>query len=347
MTCHPRHPLSLALLSSLCWAAATTAQAAMTFTTLQAPVFGGAPSAVAMNNARVAVGTADFPVGFFGRESRAATWATGTGATASPTSIGKALVPVDLNETGVIAGNIPLTPAVSAAGVLDHGTVKKLHPTDSVARAINAQGWVVGNVYLTLPPNGQRRTMATLWHDGLEVTLATPDGWNSEATGLNNAGQAVGTLTSPVGEQHAVRWVNGAVDWTGPDRSSAAAINGSGQVLVNFRRGYSNTSANTCAVWNGSDFAPVAPTQIAVSCSAMNASGDVVGLIQGHPFIWKNGVFHDLAQYAVEQGAKVPSNAMLGEVLDINDLGDILVRTYLSTLGSFSSYGSARLNVTR
>jgi uncharacterized membrane protein len=344
MTINTQRVLAVAFASTGLWA--TAAHAGLTYTSLAAPLFGGAPTAWAMNNTKLVVGTADYPVGFGGRETRAVTWATGTGASVSPTTISKAFLPADVNANGVVAGLVPITTATYAAGVLDRGVLKTLHATDSTARALNAQSWVIGDVYRIDPPNGQRHITATLWHDGLEIPLPVPDSsWNSESASINDAGQIVGTLTSMVGEQHAVRWSQGVIDWTGPDRTLAAAINASGQILVNTRGGYGHTG--TAAVWTGNTSVQLVPilANANVGGAAMNASGDVVGSYGGKPFVWKSGVFHDLMQYAVEQGAKLPSGTVITEVLDINDRGDILVRTSRNT-GFSTVQGSARLNVT-
>src|SRR5262245_11110471 len=76
-----------------------------------------------------------------------------------------------LNRAGLVAGYSFVSGSTFVHAMLnDHGTIQDLGTlggSQSLARAVNAQGWVVGWAY----PPGVAWQRAFLWHDGVMTEL--------------------------------------------------------------------------------------------------------------------------------------------------------------------------------
>jgi probable HAF family extracellular repeat protein len=157
--------------------------------------------------------------------------------------------PTGLNNHGVVVGSANTSGAAaahafvwtSAGGLRDLGTLGN-PADDSVAEAINNSDQVVGYSFL----GNDAGARAFLWTSGAGMkSLGTLGGNNSSATGINDAGQVVGTsLIAPVrgsSATHPFLWTaaGGMQDLgtLGGTDATALAINNSGAVV-----GYSDVA---------------------------------------------------------------------------------------------------------
>jgi probable HAF family extracellular repeat protein len=188
--------------------------------------------------------------------------------------------------------------------------------TASAAYAISQGGSVVGySVHAFLLQNGRLKLL--------------PDNVNSVA-GIGDAGQVVGRFTSPDGRLHAFRWQAGSLDDLGTlggaplDSSSAAAVNGLGQVVG------ASTDVNAgvnghATLWNGgskTDLGTFAPDAYSMA-RAINGAGQIVGDsyndapgLYTTPFLWTAaGGLTELPR---------PFAYPYGNALDINNFGQVV-----------------------
>lgn len=120
--------------------------------------------------------------------------------------------PVDVNETGTIAGTVPAggNPPACTRAVRRTGSTNATLPTlgggpSARAAAINASGWIVGCGILA----DRSTTHACLWTgSGNPIDLGTLGGTNSWARDLDGS-TAVGVAELADGTPHAVRWTLG------------------------------------------------------------------------------------------------------------------------------------------
>jgi probable HAF family extracellular repeat protein len=150
-------------------------------------------------------------------------------------------VPTKLSQSGGYASAINNRSQVvwvywySDAYLWDHGA-SVLLASDATPFDINDAGQVVGS----------RGNTAFLWANGTLKGLRTLGGNNSNATGINEAGQIVGDSATATGRTHAFLWVNNSLGDMGgtmhdlndliPADSgwellSAAAINNRGEIV--------------------------------------------------------------------------------------------------------------------
>ena len=111
--------------------------------------------------------------------------------------------------------------------VIDLGT---LGGTQSLARAVNRQGDVVGWAYRT----GETSPRAFLWRAGVMSDLGTFGGARSDANDINTAGAVVGSAFDAAGRERAFYWTGGAlqdVGTLGGSQARANAINDWGDIV--------------------------------------------------------------------------------------------------------------------
>jgi probable HAF family extracellular repeat protein len=156
-----------------------------------------------------------------------------------------------VNDAGQVVGkaDLPSRPGGGAthAFVWDHGTmhdVGTLGGRDSLAYAINNRGQIAG--FSLTATSGARH--ACLWQNGRAIDLgALPGDTTSEAHGINDRGQVVGTSDKApqAAANRAVLWDRGSAvdlksrianarDWTLQD---AMAINNAGEIVGKGQRG--------------------------------------------------------------------------------------------------------------
>jgi hypothetical protein len=171
-------------------------------------------------------------------------------------------------------------------------------------------------------------------------------------------------LVAPVANDAAdavmpIRWQGSAAAELGGHelrRFYPEAINNSGQVLLHrYNRG-ADQPRHAAAVWLNGALTPLIPpaddgtqgkdqfgTPWGVIPVAMNNRGDVVGC-GVFPFVWRDGVMHNLNQVLAASGVKTPNGNPLSCVSAINDQGVILANYVLRTpLKTLNGYGWVRL----
>ena len=175
------------------------------------------------------------------------------------------------------ASSLTVGAPTSRLRIVDLGTLQGGY---TVGVGINDLGVVVGVSVLTTP----QVCHAFLWQNGVMQDLGASTPQNTEAHGVNDAGQVAG-FRVPVGsnwydDHQAVLWQNGLMQQLctlGGAASEACAINNSGQVV-----GFAYTSANSywarqAVIWANGTITPlgtqsnVPPDQHA-ACSAANLS---------------------------------------------------------------------------
>ena len=212
--------------------------------------------------------------------------------------------------------------------------------TFSSATAINDPGEVVGYSYSY--PGSPGGTHAFLWKSGALTDLGTLGGTSSQALGVDNMGQIIGSAQTSGGATHAFLWQPATATGTtgtmtdlgvltGSVSSQANAINNNGAVV-----GYSTDSSNanhaflwTPASANGASGAMTDLGLLAGGTSsqanALNNSGLIVGeaTVAGgggyHAVLWRNGTIIDLNTLLAPN-----SGWVLYDATGINDHGQIV-----------------------
>jgi probable HAF family extracellular repeat protein len=183
------------------------------------------------------------------------------------------------------------------------GRVQHNYPESAFnALSINDNGVVAGSATVRVPNNRSLATRGVLWQSStphctiLGTISENPNGFDSQATWINNSGIAVGSS----GGDPAIFTPNGVVDLGNPyagfqGSGSATCINNYGQVVGTF---YFNDGANVSQAFlyqNGVMTALGRSTSVA---TAINDSGLIVGSIYNedpHAAYYANGAWVDMA----------------------------------------------------
>jgi probable HAF family extracellular repeat protein len=235
---------------------------------------------------------------------------------ASPLMAGCGETPSGPSDGGAVAA--PVRGAATAAAVASGYILKDIGTlpggTGSTAFAVNRTRQVVG-VSLTIGASGGLENHGFLWSQGTMRDLGNlgfiPAGGRaySQAIAINDAGKVVGEANRTDGQVHAFLWVNGVMrdlGTLGGTQSSAAAINGAGQVA-----GFSTLAAAPGATpvthafrWQNGVMKDLGTLGGDYSRAfGINAVGEVVGESRTadgriHAFRWSNGRMTDLLPLA-------------------------------------------------
>jgi probable HAF family extracellular repeat protein len=200
----------------------------------------------------------------------------------------------------------------------------------SIARRVNDAGQVVGYGFAEDLSNGQvGRRHAFLWtsSSGMQDLGVLPGHTDSEALGINDAGQVIGESHDDrsAGNGRAFLWTTtgGMQTLTGlPNISSRAfGINNAGQVVGDIEPELAYLWSSTDG-WQTLGVLPGKPYSIAF---AINNTGQVVGYSAdgtgNRPFLWTStDGMQDLGSLG----------ATYNEAFDINDSGQVVGRTHSS-----------------
>ncbi len=198
-----------------------------------APVNSGdirSSSRLGLNNAgQIASGMlvddAYYPA-IYNRQTRQTTTLGSLGSTSGFTGVATAI-----NDSGVAVGISYLDSGIRHGFVYRNGAMSDLGSLGgySGALAINRAGAAVG--FSSDSPNGFQR--AVIWANNSILDIS--NGFESQATGINDFGQVVGETMTRSGNQQAFRWTDGTSENLGslaPARSSEAfSINNEGNVV--------------------------------------------------------------------------------------------------------------------
>lgn len=136
-------------------------------------------------------------------------------------------------------------------------------------KAVSAIAWVA--LFVTVPAAQAQYTYTKIMYPGSTWT---------EAAGVNDLGQVVGTYTDPAGVAHGFLYHNGVystVDYPGTAHNYAFGINDQGEIVGSYSevmpRGPYHASLRSGGVWSAYDF-PGNETD----GRAINSAGDIVGI---------------------------------------------------------------------
>jgi probable HAF family extracellular repeat protein len=177
--------------------------------------------------------------------------------------------------------------------------------------------------------------------------LGTLGGASAMAAGVNNQGQAVGTMLDPLGYMHAFS-SSSALNTTAAE-AEAAAINNAGQIAgTQFIGGQAYAT-----VWNNGVASTIGGSgSYALS---INNSGDVAGMLvnhgQGNAFVTQNGMVIDLGAFDGGAWSSAYSLNDQGQAAGYGMISSGVFRgfiwtpnqgyTALGTFGGYSSYAMA------
>jgi len=225
-----------------------------------------------------------------------------------------------LNNSGEVAGDSS-NPTAAIATMFSAGkatSINTLGADVSVATALNGLGEIVGyNIfYSSTSPDFQ----AFLYNNGRKANINSaslfPSG--TQALGINNSGQVVGTGYLSSGNFHAFLYSGGKMTDLGPAgayQASAIAINNSGQIIGGY---FLNSGAAGEFLYSNGKFTTLPePAGSSVSAFAINDNGEIVGALYPnsggavHAAKFLNGVWTNLGAIsgAASSTAKAINNS--------------------------------------
>lgn len=189
------------------------------------------------------------------------------------------------------------------------------------AQAINENGTVVGSI------TEDGISKAVSWSHGVMTRLdSVCDTCPSQASGINDLGDIVGTATQADGTRRAILWSGGSMNLLsllpGDTDSTATDINNAGDIVGSSGAGFFTKPVR----WRGGvpmSLGGPEPPLSTSQANAINEVGDIVGILYvpfgtsavGHAFLWRNGVMTDL-----DASVAGPT----GPAMDVNDNGVVV-----------------------
>jgi probable HAF family extracellular repeat protein len=256
--------------------------------------------------------------------------------TALPTLGGPYNIAFGVNDAGQVVGEVDLPGTYVVHGfVYQDGVLTELLPLGGsnlaycTAFAVNNAGQVVG-----YSNTGTGVTHAVLWENGVATDLGALGGnGDSQATGINDAGQVAGsTDVSGAPGYHAFRYSGGVMQDLGTlpdyDGSVGQAINAAGQVVgyaFRLQQGF----VDHAFLYDGTQMYDLGtlPGQLQSEALGINSFGQVVGWsgkgagfsTKSHAFLYTDGVMTDL-------NTLIPADSgwKLMQATAINDAGQIV-----------------------
>lgn len=213
-----------------------------------------------------------------------------------------------LNGAGEAAG-VSETPTAAIATMFSGGkatSISTLGSSVSLANAINLSGEIAG--WNSFDSNANFDPQAFLYSNGSMRNVNSPSLFPSgtEAYGINNSGEVVGTGYLSASNFHAFLYTGGKMIDIGPPGSlqaSANAINNSGQIVGSF---YLTSGGGGAFLYSNGKMTtlPVPTNSSSVSAIAINDNGEIAGALYpssggaAHAARYVNGVWTDLGTIA-------------------------------------------------
>lgn len=230
-----------------------------------------------------------------------------------------------LSNTRAAAGTSS-TPSAAIAALFSNGNVTNistLGSSVSVATAINGSGEIVGWNAFDSNPNFDPQ--AFLYSNGRMTSINSPSVFPSgtEAFGINDSGEVVGTGYFTDSSFHAFLYSGGKTTDLGPPgalQASAVAINNSGQIIG----GYYLTSGTVgeFLITNGKMTTLPVPTGCsAVSAFAINDIGEIVGTMffdsgaPAHAAKFASGAWTDLGAISGAAASRATGINLSGQIV--------------------------------
>jgi probable HAF family extracellular repeat protein len=244
-----------------------------------------------------------------------------------------------INNLGQIVGLTTSSVSIPWHAMLwDNGVAIQLDTSESLTYDINNSGQIVG-------VGSNRR--ATLWDNGSVIDLGRPGMGFSQALGINDSGQVVGSATyDGISLSRATTWNNGvatklvSLDSTNTGGASAIAINSSGQIVgLSATEGGGNAHATLWSNGGITDLGTIGNGYTSVAHS-INNSGQIVGYSStqadgwARATLWSNGGITDLGTIGSDVNNWSYANS-------INNSGQIVGFTAFSDDGYNFAYGAA------
>jgi probable HAF family extracellular repeat protein len=229
-----------------------------------------------------------------------------------------------LNDAGEAAG-VSETPTAAIATMFRGGkatSISTLGSSVSVANAINGSGEIAGwnsyNSNVTFDPQ------AFIYSNGSMQNINSPALFPSgtEANGINNSGEVVGTGYLSSSTFHAFLYSGGKMKDLGPSgafQASAYAINTSGQIVGSYL--LNSGASGTFLYTNGTMTTIPNPAGSSEALGvAINDNGEIVGELYptaggSHAAKFSNGVWTDLGNLPGAQGSEATAINSSGEIV--------------------------------
>jgi probable HAF family extracellular repeat protein len=230
-----------------------------------------------------------------------------------------------LNNAGAVTGTSS-TPTGAIAALFSDGKVTNISTLGgnvSIATAINGSVEVVGWNFFYSNPNFDPQ--AFLYSNGHMTSINSPSVFPSgtEALGINDSGEVVGTGYITDSNFHAFLYSGGKMTDLGPRgalQASAVAINNSGQIIG----GYYLTSGGAGAflITNGKlSTLPVPTAASAVSVFAINDIGEIAGAMfftsgaPSHAAKFVSGIWTDLGGISGASASRATGINLSGQIV--------------------------------
>jgi probable HAF family extracellular repeat protein len=229
-----------------------------------------------------------------------------------------------LNDAGEVAG-VSETPSAAIATMFSGGkatSISTLGSSVSLANAINAPGEIAG--WNSYDSDANFDPQAFLYSNGTMHNINSPSLFPSgtEAYGINNSGEVVGTGYLTSSNFHVFLYTGGKMTDIGPTgayQATAQAINTSGQIVGSYSL---NSGASGTFLYTHGKMT-IVPNPAGSSEAlglAINDSGEIAGTLYptsggSHAAKFSNGVWTDLGNFTGAQGSEATAINASGQIV--------------------------------